>query len=56
MIDLYTGLRMNQCVILSGAPLEGKTTIWKTISRAMNTLQFKETEKFVRNYGLSLFI
>ena len=42
MIDLYTGLKINQSVILSGAPLEGKTTIWRTISRAINSLQFKD--------------
>ena len=44
MIDLYTGLRINQSVIICGSPLEGKSTIWKTISRAMNTLQFKENQ------------
>ncbi|CAF0731757.1 unnamed protein product, partial [Brachionus calyciflorus] len=42
MIDLYTSLRVNQIVILSGPPLDGKTTIWKTLSKAINLLQSRE--------------
>ena len=39
MIDLYTGLRINQSVILAGKCLSGKTTIWKTIVKAIDSLQ-----------------
>jgi hypothetical protein len=44
MIDMYTGLRVNQCVIVSGAPLQGKTTLWQTLVKAINSLQTKENE------------
>lgn len=42
MIDLYTSLRVNQTVILSGPALNGKSTLWKTLSKAINLLQSKE--------------
>lgn len=42
MVDLYTCLRVNRFVILSGAPLSGKTTIWNTMVKAINSLQTKE--------------
>jgi hypothetical protein len=51
MIDLYTGLRVNHCVILSGSPLDGKSTLWKTIARAMNNSQFNEKSvRFFRSF------
>ncbi len=44
MIDMYTGLRVNQCVIVAGAPLQGKTTLWQTLVKAINSFQTKENE------------
>lgn len=43
MIDVYTALRVNQFVLLAGRPLGGKTTVWKTITKAINSLQNKES-------------
>lgn len=43
MIDLYTGLRINQFVILCGPPLDGKSTVWKVVSKALNSLQPKDS-------------
>lgn len=45
MIDLYVGLRMNQSVILCGPQLDGKSTIWKTVSRAINSFESFESLK-----------
>jgi hypothetical protein len=47
MIDLYIGLRMNHSVILCGPQLDGKTTIWKTVSRAINSFESFESLKVV---------
>lgn len=49
MVDLYSSLRINQFALLVGPPLDGKTTIWKTIVRAINSLQNKDTAKNVTN-------
>jgi hypothetical protein len=43
MIDLYVGLKLNRSVILCGPPLDGKTTIWKTVSRAINSFESIES-------------
>lgn len=43
MIDVYSALRVNQFVLLVGRPLDGKTTVWKTITKAINSLQNKDT-------------
>ena len=64
MIDLYTGLRLNQSVILAGPCLSGKTTIWKTIVKAIDSLQAvhatatesKTTEIFKKYSILSNFM
>ena len=64
MIDLYTGLRLNQAVILAGPCLSGKTTIWKTIVKAIDSLQTannstsenKTTEVFKKYSILSNFM
>lgn len=50
MIDLYSALRLNQFVLLIGQPLEGKTTVWKTIVKAINSLQNKETRNVIVFY------
>ena len=44
MIDLYSGLRVNNLALLIGPPVHGKTTIWKTIVNAINSLQNKPKE------------
>ena len=44
MIDLYTSLRVNQTVILSGPSLSGKSSIWKTLFKAINFLQSNENK------------
>lgn len=44
MVDLYTGLRVNQFVILAGPSSDGKTTIWKTIFKAINSIQSRLAE------------
>lgn len=38
MIDLYTGLRMNRNVVISGAPFTGKTKLITILSNAINSL------------------
>lgn len=38
MVDLYTALRMNRNVVISGAPLTGKTTLITTLANAINSL------------------
>jgi hypothetical protein len=45
MVDLYVGLRINQSVILCGPELDGKTTLWKTLSRAINSFESFESLK-----------
>ena len=44
MVDFYIGTRFNQSAIISGEPLSGKSTIWKLISKAINSLQSAELE------------
>lgn len=56
MIDLYSALRLNRFVILVGQPSEGKTTIWRTITKAINSLQNKEiTNVKVEFFYMSYF-
>lgn len=47
MIDLYSGLRVNNIALLVGPPLQGKTTIWKTIINAINSFQNKQIKEMV---------
>lgn len=42
MVDFYIGIRFNQSAIICGEPLSGKSTIWKIISKAINSLQSAE--------------
>ncbi len=45
MVDFYIGIRFNQSAIICGDPLDGKTAIWKIISKAINSLQSEELKK-----------
>lgn len=37
MINLYIGLRVNQYAIVCGSQVDGKTTLWKILYKAINT-------------------
>ena len=37
MINLYIGLRINQYAIICGPQLDGKTSLWKILFKAINT-------------------
>ena len=39
MIDFYIGLRFNQSVVVCGPALDGKSTLWKVIAKAINSVQ-----------------
>lgn len=43
MIEFYIGLRFNQSAIICGNHLDGKSTIWKIISKAINSSMINET-------------
>jgi len=42
MVDFYIGMRFSQSAIICGDPLDGKTTIWQILSKAINSLQSEE--------------
>lgn len=46
MIDFYIGLRFNQSAIICGDHMDGKSTMWKVISKAINSSLINEVVSF----------
>ncbi len=58
MIDLYIGLRVNQFAIICGPEIDGKSTIWKVIVKAINSIMSANNpvNSYIFHYSLQINI
>ena len=57
MIDLYIGLRVNQFAIICGPEIDGKSTIWKVIEKAIiSTMSASNNPVIIMNSNNLFFL